>query len=90
MKQIKNHLEDLEFLAEIQTKLKTIKLNKGSYVVSSVAKVNYIGYAENNSNKADKTPDMACSESGRNVYVWTEKLDQGKVSEIFARGYDSI
>ncbi len=69
---------------------KTIKLNKGSYVVSSVAKVNYIGYAENNSNKADKTPDIACSESGRNVYVWTEKLDQGKVSEIFARGYDSI
>ncbi|MBQ9395126.1 MAG: metallophosphoesterase [Proteobacteria bacterium] len=69
---------------------KTIKLKEGNYVISSVGNVTAIGYTKDDTNAIDKMPDVACANSGRHVFVWSERLDKGKASEIYGRGYNGI
>ncbi len=69
---------------------KTIKLKDGNYVISSVGNVTAIGYTKDDTNAIDKIPDVACANSGRHVFVWSERLDKGKASEIYGRGDNGI
>ena len=69
---------------------KTITLKDGKYTVGSVGNVTAIGYTQNSANNIDKIPNVSCADSGRHVFVWSEKLDKGKASEIYGRGFNKI
>ena len=82
--------KDKEPFSSPDLQRKTITLEDGKYKVSAVGNVTAIGYTQTSDNNKNKMPDVACADSGRHVFVWSERLDLGKASEIYGRGFNGI